>query len=605
MVRGTWLLVALPLLLTAFTVGRPAPLPPPALPPVFDADTAQRLAEELAGRYPDRTPGSAGALGAARWFTERLRLYGFQTQDDVWREAIPGRGEVELRNLVAVAQGRSRQAIVFMAHRDNDGLGPGANDNASGTAALVELARGYAVIEGGEAPRATPAHTIVFVSSDGGAFGALGAARFAEASPYRHNVVAVVSLDAIAGRGLPRLEIAGDVPRSPAAALVRTAATRVLEQTGREPQRPSALRQLVDLGFPFALGEQGPFVARGTPAVTLTTEPEAHPTGELEGTVRLDANRLAQLGRASQGLLASLDAGLELAQGTTSYVYLGPRIVRGWSVQLVLLVALLPFLVGTVDLFARCRRRHIPLAPAARGLRSRAAFWGWVGLAFGAAVLLGLFPDGSGRPPALHTDAATDWGWGALAVVGTAAALGWLVARERLLPRRPVTVEERLAGHAVALLGLALVALTTVATNPFALLFLLPVLYAWLWLPQVESRPGWVRGGLFAVGLAGPLLLVVSFAERFGLGADAPWYLATLVAVGYVPVATVLLALATTAVGAQLAALAAGRYAPYPSAEERPPRGPLREVVRRTVLAARRARQRRRESAQPPRALEG
>ena len=32
-----------------------------------------------------------------------------------------------------------------MAHRDDPGDGPGANDNATGTAALVELARGYAL----------------------------------------------------------------------------------------------------------------------------------------------------------------------------------------------------------------------------------------------------------------------------------------------------------------------------------------------------------------------------------------------------------------------------------------------------------------------------
>ena len=71
-----------------------------------------------------------------------------------------------------------------------------------------------------------------FVSTDGGAFGALGAARFAEHSPYRSNALAVVSLDAIAGVDSPRLVIDGDTARSPAASLVRTAAVRVLEQSG-------------------------------------------------------------------------------------------------------------------------------------------------------------------------------------------------------------------------------------------------------------------------------------------------------------------------------------------------------------------------------------
>ena len=65
LVRGTWLLVALPLLLAAFSVARPQPLPPPTLPPTFDVAIAEQLARELAAKYPDRSPGSAGSLGAA------------------------------------------------------------------------------------------------------------------------------------------------------------------------------------------------------------------------------------------------------------------------------------------------------------------------------------------------------------------------------------------------------------------------------------------------------------------------------------------------------------------------------------------------------------
>ena len=119
---------------------------------------------------------------------------------------------------------------------------------------------------------------------------------------------------------------------------VRTAAIRVLEQSGREPERSSGLRQLLDLGFPFTFGEQGPFVARGIPAVTLTTVPDA-PAQAFEDDP-LNAARLGELGRATQNLVGSLDAGLELAQGTTSYVYLGERFVRGWTIELVLLTAL-------------------------------------------------------------------------------------------------------------------------------------------------------------------------------------------------------------------------------------------------------------------------
>jgi hypothetical protein len=92
---------------------------------------------------------------------------------------------------------------------------------------------------------------------------------------------------------------------------------------------------------------------------------------------------------------------------------------------------------------------------------------------------------------------------------------------------------------------------------------------------------------VFAIGLAGPVVLLGSLAFRFGLGLDAPWYALQLANVGYVSVATVAITLAAGACAAQLAAATAGRYAPYPTPRERPPRGPLRGLVRAIILANR------------------
>jgi hypothetical protein len=50
------------------------------------------------------------------------------------------------------------------------------------------------------------------------------------------------------------------------------------------------------------------------------------------------------------------------------------------------------------------------------------------------------------------------------------------------------------------------------------------------------------------------------------------------------------IALGWLAGAGQLTALTAGRYAPYPSAAERGPRGPIRTAIRRVVLAQRRRR---------------
>src|SRR5438105_1629803 len=482
MYRGTWLLVALPLLVAAFSVSRPAPLPAPPLPPAFDRTAAYDLAADLARSYPDRSPGSPGATGAVQWLEQQLHQYGFRTHVDRFEATIPGRGRV-------------------------------------------------------------------------------------------------------------RLESAGAAPRSPAAALVETAAVRILEQTGSLPARPSALRQLLDLAFPFSLYEQAPFVGRGIPAITLTSSGDRPTPSFADTPERLDKVRLAQIGGSAQELLGSLDQGVDLAQGTSSYVYLGSRLVRGWAIELVLVASLLPFFAAAVDLFARCRRRRIPLAPALRSYVSRLGFWLLVGAVFLVFGLAGAWPGGTSVPPAPQSSAASHWP--VVAILGFLAACGlaWFVARDRLLPRRPIGAGEEVAGYTAALLAIAVVSLLVVATNAFALVLLLPSLHAWLWLPQSRGRSVWVRAGLLVGGFAGPLLLLWSFGSRFGLGFHAPWYLLELTALGYIGLPALVIALAWAAAAAQVAALVSGRYAPYPAPGERPPRGPIRELVRRIVLA-RRARRR-------------
>jgi hypothetical protein len=583
--RGTWLLVGLPLLIAAFSVARPAPLAPPALPPAFDDQNALGLAQQLASTYPDRSPGSVGARGAARWLARQLRPF-LPVEVDSFEATIPGLGRRRLQNVTAVVAGQSPDTIVVMAHRDDTGDGPGANDNASGTGALVELARAdsSAPTTQNAVRPVTAAHRIVFLSSDGGAYGSLGAAHFLAHSPYRSSVVAVLNLDTIAGAQSPRLEFAGSRPRSPAATLLSTASSRIEEQAGAPPGRPGGLGQLIDLAFPFSLYGQAPFVGNGVPALTLTTAGSRPPAAFTDTASRLDGHMLGIVGRAAQNTLGSLDAGLELAQGTTSYVWLGDRLVRGWAIELVLIAALVPFLVAAVDLFARCRRRHIRLAPAFAAYRARAGFWLFVGALFELFALAGAWPRGASVPIAPDSAAATNWPVFGLVGFGILAVAGWLLARRRLAPRRHVSVEEELAGHTAALLALGVVALVVLAINPFALLFVLPSLHAWLWLPQSRGNP-LLQLGLLLAGLAGPLLLLWSFGVRFGLGFDAPWYLAALLSVGYVQLPALVVFLAWAAAGGQLAALAAGRYAPYPDADERGPRGPIRELVRTLVLA--------------------
>ena len=243
-------------------------------------------------------------------------------------------------------------------------------------------------------------------------------------------------------------------------------------------------------------------------------------------------------------LVTSLDESADVASGTQSYLYFGTRILYGWTLQLLLVAALIPFLAATVDLFARARRRHIALLPALRSYLSRLAVWLWLGLLFALFVAIGLLPNGEARPIGPETPAAGDWQVAALATLLGVSALAWLVVRPRLTPTRSIARQEELGGHLAAMLVLAVVALVVAAVNPYSLLFVLPSLHAWLWLPQVRDRGRAVQIAVYALGFVGPLLLFVSFAVRFGMGLDAVWYLIALTAVGYVPVPLVVAFLA-------------------------------------------------------------
>src|SRR5919109_1288035 len=78
--RAVWVAATVPLLVAAFSIGRPVPLQEPRLPPSFDGTTALQFARQFALLSPDRQPGSSGAKKATAWVTARLRDYKFTVE---------------------------------------------------------------------------------------------------------------------------------------------------------------------------------------------------------------------------------------------------------------------------------------------------------------------------------------------------------------------------------------------------------------------------------------------------------------------------------------------------------------------------------------------
>ncbi len=575
LVRVGFLVVVPAFLALLFSISTTSALPRSPLDPLFDAKSAAAYAEALATEYPSRVPGSEGAEGAARWYLETIGSIGLETAQDTWTENLADLGRVELRNIVTIVPGRSRETIVLVAHRDNAGAEQPLGENASGTATLIELARSFAPQETGPDP--LPNRTLVLVSTDAGAFGGAGAARFVAESALARNAIAVVVLDDL-GRGHPSLAIAGDHPVSPARTLLRTAAVRVAEEVGITPTLPSIASQLVALGVPFALDEQGRFLAGGLSAVTLTTEGGSRtPLGTDPAP---EVERLGQLGQAVEAVVGSLDTSVGGAFRTPDSLFFADRAASGWTVRLTLVLSVVPFALGLVDLIVRGRRRRLPFASALRAQRARLGFWAYAGILVWLGALAGVFPTGAPLPLPPFAAFFEERPVVGLLALASALALGWLVARRRLVPTTPVGPDERLAGFVVGLTVLGVVGVALAFLQPYALVFVLPSLYAWLWLP-LDGRLS-SRVTVFAAGLLGPILALVLLGRGLGLSVvDAALYVIGLITVGYLPLASALLGLVWMAAATQIGAVAAGRYGPYAGGLEPPPAGPVRRALRR------------------------
>lgn len=578
--RGAWFAVLVPLLIVAFSVARQQPLAVPLVSSTFDSEAVLENASGQGGLttlYPDRSPGAASNGRLRSWIEDQFRALGLSPKVDQFGAQIPSLDKVDLSNISVTIRGRSATEIVVLAHRDNSGLSPGGgvNDNASGTAAMLELARTYQN-RPGYVSSIEPAHTLVFLSTDGGAFGAIGAARFARRHSIEHRVAAVIVLDSIAGSGRPRALFNGDTTNLPSPVLIATANQILGDQPGAVVTHTSPYQQLLNLAFPFSLYEQAPFVARGIPAITLTTAGDRRPDPVADTVEKINADpttkaHLTQIGHTAEQLLAALDQGApEPRVSSASYIYLGGRFVHGWAVQLLLITLLVPALVAIVDLLARCRRRQIALWPAVRSFVRRLGFWLSLLILFWLFALVGFWPRGTSRPLSPDRFAAASLPLAAIIAFAFLTIGAWLASRDRLLPRAKASSEQELAGYACALLVVAAVSLVVAWFNSYALLFLLPPLHAWIWMPQIRHYRPWASLALLSIGLLGPLFVYWELGARLNLGVSVVWYMGALAAVGYLKLPLLAIATILAAASAQLAALSVGRYAPYPAAEDRP-----------------------------------
>ncbi len=516
--RTCWLVAGVALVVALLTLETPDRGPTPALPSTIDGQSALDLNGQLAGIAPERAPGSAADLAAARWVQDQLsQVPGaagrVQVQD---LEARSDRESVRLQNVYVVLPGRGdgrfRSGIVVVAPRDTPA---GVSAGTSATAVMLRMAQVSATT------RHQRPH--LFVSTDGSTVGNAGIRWFLRRFSAFPLSAAIV-LDAPGEAGGDRVHI-WESGRTDRHSVGLTAFARAaIERAGGRPAVPRSLTgQMLRLGVPQTFGDQGAVIAAGLPAVTLSGRSESPLRRGREPT----AERMELVANAANDLLGVLDAtpAVPVADGS---IVVADRVLRPTITRLALLLLMLPVLVLALDVVARRRLSRTELrvglrTVARRGLPSVAAL-----VTAHLLVLGGLLPGTAAGVPPIPSRARVDALAGlALVIVLAAGVLAWLWARRR--SRRRVTPPETEGTAALGALAALLVLLWVL--SPYALVLALPAAHAAL-LATAARRP-WHLPALAVLALL-PVVALLGVVSGL-LDSSAPfavWYLAETAASG-------------------------------------------------------------------------
>jgi aminopeptidase N len=276
---------------------------------VSESNQLQRDVETLSSESLEgRGAGTAGLERALDYLEKRFEEAGLRPLGvDGYRQSFAGPGGVMLVNLIGVVgESNGEQHVIVGAHYDHLGLGepgdanhgllhPGADDNASGVAVLLECAR--RLTEAGEL-----SCPVVIIAFSGEEKGLLGSAHYVE-----HPVIPLNGCG-----GMINLDTVGrlfDGPLTVFGANTTRELTHVLRG--------------INYGFGFELelpekdagaSDQTSFVRKGVPAVQIFTGPNAdyHRPGDTADKIDYEGlNRVAEFTTEFAIYLADRDEPME------------------------------------------------------------------------------------------------------------------------------------------------------------------------------------------------------------------------------------------------------------------------------------------------------
>ncbi len=267
---------------------------------MFNADSAYSNIEYLSETIGPRPMGSINENEALHWAQSKFRSFAADTAYiiEFSRATVMGTTYITQSGIaVGIFKGEVDTAIVVGGHIDSDDFEiPGANDNASGTATVVELARIWS-----DRPRH---YTMVFCTFGGEEKGLLGSQYFVE--NYRHidKVALMISTDMAASAG--KIEILFEQKDKQAPQwLVRDAFAISRQAELDHLTYTTHFHALVTLSEGGPGSDHIPFLGHGIPAIDFTTGVGTSPIHTPQDNMRfIDKDVLQKYGTFVDELLS-------------------------------------------------------------------------------------------------------------------------------------------------------------------------------------------------------------------------------------------------------------------------------------------------------------
>ena len=252
----------------------------------FSLPYAMRHLRRLSGRIGVRLRGAPGEYRASRYIAKEFRQKGYKTK--VQKFSVDNGTS---RNVVAWWPGAKRYPLILGAHMDTVKKSPGANDNASGVAILIDIARAIAGKK-----QALNVRLVAFGSEEYGSNG-------------RHHVGSTVFVNRLGKKGRRRLAgmISVDMVADGRPLIIGTAGI------GPTVVARALYRRLARKGFNVVYrttcdcSDNGPFERAGIPGAFLWSGFEPNYHDDSDRIKNMSKRDLKRSGRAVRAFVKTLD----------------------------------------------------------------------------------------------------------------------------------------------------------------------------------------------------------------------------------------------------------------------------------------------------------